>query len=288
MDQDSLTEWLVSGYAWVILHYYMFSAILEPQQSTQYEFISCRGHAWPTSQMGRGLTIYGNFSLSYMRNCVVQASYTHQDLLICLSIITYDVYKEHATEKQYMGIYLGIFCIQWGSSRNSGLSTTPLRQRALKRALSKRFGWSSVTDKVGVFLYILNFIHGQAILVIASVDQFLTYSRYYKDYFGNFPHFSGTTVQQVQCHKEPVAEIQTQPKTSAACLIRAEKGPLHQSEQLGISLMPFGGATVPNFCTDAPPNGIWALIGRLTQEKAEQSENIGDGPGNVIESVYEI
>ncbi|KAH9912547.1 uncharacterized protein B0H18DRAFT_960973 [Fomitopsis serialis] len=47
-----------------------------------------------------------------------------------------------------------------------------------------------------------------------------------------------------------------------------KRGLLHQSEQLGIPFVPFGGATVPNFRMDAPPNGIWALDGRLTQEKA--------------------
>ncbi|KAH9916062.1 uncharacterized protein B0H18DRAFT_958990 [Fomitopsis serialis] len=180
-----------------------------------------------------------------------------------------------------------------------------------------------MSTEVGVFLCILNFIHGQAILVIASggpiVDQFLTYSRYYKlsscmgipfgegfkrvtlrvkrdalmcteafIILGIFRILVGPQYSRYSATKEPVAKIQTQPKTSAACLIRAEKGLLHQSEQLGISLMPFGGATVPNFRTDAPPNGIWALSARLTQEKAQKSENIGDGPGNVIESVYEI
>ncbi|KAH9925518.1 uncharacterized protein B0H18DRAFT_955044 [Fomitopsis serialis] len=72
-----------------------------------------------------------------------------------------------------------------------------------------------------------------------------------------------TQYSRYSATKEPVAEIQTQLKTSAACLIRAEKGLLHQSEQLGIPLVPFGGATVPNFRTVAPPNGIWALDGRL-------------------------
>ncbi|KAH9918803.1 uncharacterized protein B0H18DRAFT_957798 [Fomitopsis serialis] len=69
--------------------------------------------------------------------------------------------------------------------------------------------------------------------------------------------------------KEPVAEIQTQLKTSAACLIRAEKGLLHQSEQLGIPLVPFGGATVPNFRTVAPPNGIWALSKRCSEKSGK-------------------
>ncbi|KAH9935428.1 uncharacterized protein B0H18DRAFT_950981 [Fomitopsis serialis] len=86
---------------------------------------------------------------------------------------------------------------------------------------------------------------------------------------GIFRILVGPQYSRYSATKEPVAEIQTQPKISAACLIRAEKGLLHQSEQLGISLMPFGGATVPNFRTDAPPNGIWALSARLTQEKAQ-------------------
>ncbi|KAH9935421.1 uncharacterized protein B0H18DRAFT_950975 [Fomitopsis serialis] len=165
-----------------------------------------------------------------------------------------------------------------------------------------------MSTEVGVFLCILNFIHGQAILVIASggpiVDQFLTYSRYYKlsscigitiwgRIYGQSTGFKRVTLRvkrdalmcteafiilgifrilvgpqysRYSATKEPVAEIQTQPKISAACLIRAEKGLLHQSEQLGISLMPFGGATVPNFRTDAPPNGIWALSARLVSD----------------------
>ena len=201
----------------------MFSAILEPQQSTQYESIvpsdfflifllfiqSCRGHAWPTSQMGRGLTIYGSFvclisSTShspYMWNCLVQASYTHQHLLISpvslakvstlwkttrtpnlgtlvstqgafhgeaifwdfsafngvlvrAQLVWLEAIKKLGMKSWDWKITLkGNIChhfsqwecskipFEWPESstgRNSGLSTTPLRQRALNRALSKR------------------------------------------------------------------------------------------------------------------------------------------------------
>ena len=143
MDQDSLTECLVSGYAWVILHYHMFSAILEPQQSTQYEFIvlsdfsliflliiqSCRGHAWPTSQVGRGLTIYGVLYVWYppphiAHTCgtVLYKHHTHTNIclypqyhlprsVLCekqqehLIWAPLSVLKGHSMEKQYFGIF---------------------------------------------------------------------------------------------------------------------------------------------------------------------------------------
>ncbi|KAH9919883.1 uncharacterized protein B0H18DRAFT_957277 [Fomitopsis serialis] len=87
---------------------------------------------------------------------------------------------------------------------------------------------------------------------------------------GIFRILSRSHCRRYSATNEPVAEIQTQPITSAACLIRAERGLVHQSEWPGIPLVPFGGATMPNFRTDAPPNGIWALIRRLTQEKVEK------------------
>ncbi|KAH9918978.1 uncharacterized protein B0H18DRAFT_957739 [Fomitopsis serialis] len=109
-----------------------------------------------------------------------------------------------------------------------------------------------MSTEVGVFFCILNFIHGQAILVIASggaiLDQFLTYSRYYKlsscmeiTIWGRLQnsHFEG----EKGCNHVHRG-------------ICGRKGLLHQSEQPGVVR------------TDAPPNSIWALICVYVQEKA--------------------
>ena len=122
--------------------------------------------------------------------CVGHYTLGHRGHLSCVS---------HATEQMHIHRVISV----------SDLSILLLIQPLLSRNYDRHYEWRAMrwaydiynswlelsqcipvtfypimSTEVGVFLCILNFIHGQAILVIASggpiVDQFLTYNRYYK------------------------------------------------------------------------------------------------------------